>query len=85
MATDVAGAAAAPALYLTKITVPLFCKIIFNDVSVINNTATVKTPYGVKECNYKTKMFKLFHPKKNQPKTVNIKEKIGHEQEQGKN
>ena len=49
-----------------------------------NNTATVKTPHGVKEYNYNTKMFKLFHPKKNQPKTVNIKEKSGHEQQQGK-
>ena len=29
-----------------------------------NNTATVKTPHGVKEYNYNTQMFKLFHPKK---------------------
>ena len=36
-----------------------------------NNTATVKTPHGVKEYNYNTKMFKLFHPKKE-----TIKEKV---------
>ena len=37
-----------------------------------NNTATVKTPHGVKEYNYNTKMFKLFHPKK---ETINEREK----------
>ena len=33
-----------------------------------NNTATVKTPHGVKEYNYNTQMFKLFHPKTETPK-----------------
>ena len=40
-----------------------------------NNTATVKTPHGVKEYNYNTKMFKLFHPKK---ETIKEKEKEKH-------
>ena len=40
-----------------------------------NNTATVKTPHGVKEYNYNTQMFKLFHPKK---ETVKEKEKEKH-------
>ena len=40
-----------------------------------NNTATVKTPHGVKEYNYNTKMFKLFHPNK---ETIKEKEKEKH-------
>lgn len=41
-----------------------------------NNTATVKTPHGVKEYNYNTQMFKLFHPQTGE--TSKEKEKNRH-------
>ena len=33
-----------------------------------NNTATIKKPHWMKEYNYNTQMFKLYHPKQNNQK-----------------